>query len=86
MKHARDDDSRIQDPAGLIPADEPVFLIRGQDLAGPATLREWCHLARDHGASDAIIDKVLAQARAMEEWQRSVARKVPDLPTEGALP
>ena len=31
MKHARDDYNRIQDPAGLIPADEPVFLLRGQD-------------------------------------------------------
>ena len=31
MKHARNDYDRIQDPAGLIPADEPVFLLRGQD-------------------------------------------------------
>ena len=29
MKHARDDYNRIQDPAGKIPEDEPVFLLRG---------------------------------------------------------
>lgn len=31
MKHARDDYNRIQDPAGKIPADEPVFLLRARD-------------------------------------------------------
>ena len=36
MKHARSDyQARIQDVAGLIPADEPVFFIRGQDKAAP---------------------------------------------------
>lgn len=33
MKHAREDYNRIQDPAGLIPDGEPVFLIRGKDIA-----------------------------------------------------
>jgi len=31
MIHARTDYDRIQDPAKLIPDDEPVFLLRGQD-------------------------------------------------------
>lgn len=79
MKHARDDYDRIQDPAGKIPANEPVFLIRGQDLAGPDTLREWCRLAHKNGASNDIINRVLDQANAMEKWQREVARKTPDL-------
>jgi len=79
MKHARADYDRIQDPSGKIPADEPVFLIRGQDLAAPDTLREWCRLAHKAGASNDIINKVMDQARAMEAWQRQVARKTPDL-------
>ena len=41
MIHARDDYNRIQDPAGLIPADEPVFLLRGQDPAAPNTVDRW---------------------------------------------
>lgn len=79
MKHARADYDRIQDPSGEIPDDEPVFLVRGQDLAGPDTLRKWCCLAHKLGASNEIIAKVLDQARAMEKWQRETARKVPDL-------
>jgi hypothetical protein len=39
MRHARADYDRIQDPDGLIPQDEPVFLIRGQDRAAPAMER-----------------------------------------------
>lgn len=30
MLHAREDYNRFQDPEGLIPDDEPVFLLRGQ--------------------------------------------------------
>ena len=41
---------RIQDPAGLIPADEPVFLLRGQDAYAPSTLRHWAALCRAAGA------------------------------------
>jgi HSP20 family protein len=41
MQHARDDYDRIQDPSGLIPDDEPVFLQArsarvGQEEGGPA--------------------------------------------------
>lgn len=80
MKHARDDYDRIQDPAGLIPEGEPVFLIRGQDAAGPQTLRCWADLAHDLGADDAIVKAALHQANAMEDWQRKMASKTPDLP------
>jgi hypothetical protein len=48
-------------------------------LAAPDTLREWCRLAHKAGASNDIINKVMDQARAMEAWQRQVARKTPDL-------
>jgi len=81
MKHARDDYNRIQDPANLIPADEPVFLIRGQDVAGPQTLRCWADLASDMGADEAIVRAALRQAHKMEEWQRSKAKKTPDMPS-----
>lgn len=39
MKHARPDYDRIQDPAGIIPEDEPVFLLRGQDRYAAPQLR-----------------------------------------------
>ena len=79
MKHAREDYNRIQDPEGKIPEDEPVFLIRGQDLAGPQTLREWARVAEAYGASEEICNKALAHADAMIEYQRKTRHKVPDL-------
>lgn len=80
MKHARKDYDRIQDPEGKIPENEPVFLIRGQDLAAPETLRAYAMEAHRKGASQLIIDATLRQAREMEQWQREVARKTPDMP------
>lgn len=80
MKHARADYDRFQDPAGLIPADEPVFLVRGQDVAAPATLRAWTRIAADHGADADILDRVRRHADSMEDWQQTRAFKVPDVP------
>jgi len=74
MKHARADYDRIQDPAGLIPDDEPVFLIRGQDLAAPDTLRAYAMNAHVAGAANDIVMATLDQARAMEQWQRERAQ------------
>ena len=79
MKHARADYNRIQDPACKIPDGEPVFLIRGQDKAGPATLRAYASVVSKYGAADDILAAVLRQADAMEEWQRTHNSKVPDL-------
>lgn len=80
MRHARPDYNRFQDPAGLIPVDEPVFLIRGQDIAAPITLRYWATAARHHGASQDIIDLVVEHAQEMERWQLAHGAKTPDLP------
>lgn len=44
MIHARKDYDRIQDPDGVIPLDEPVFLVRGQDPVGYLVVREWAQL------------------------------------------
>lgn len=50
MFHARADyQSRIQDSAGLIPAREPVFLIRGQDKAAIPAAEAWCAAAEAEG-------------------------------------
>lgn len=82
MRHARTDYDRIQDPSGKIPEKEPVFLLRGQDLAAPATLRHYATTAHAMGASPDLVASVLAHARDMEEWQRRIARKVADMPSD----
>lgn len=81
MKHARPDYDRIQDPAGLIPEGEPVFLIRGKDQAGPDAVRAWAHYARRLGASQEILTAAMEQAKRMEAWQTLYESKVPDMPT-----
>lgn len=79
MKHAREDYNRIQDPEGKIPENEPVFLIRGQDLAAIPTLRYYMMAAVKVGAKQDVVDTVFDHIKLMEEWQREVARKTPDL-------
>jgi hypothetical protein len=82
MKHARPDYDRIQDPAGLIPEDEPVFLLRGQDIFAPGAIREWAFIAESDGAAPEIVQKARDQAKLMEVWQRKRRQKIPDLPYE----
>lgn len=77
MKHARADYDRIQDPAGLIPDDEPVFLLRAQDRFAATLLRMYKMLLFLAGIVGPIADAVSQQADAMDAWP---TKKTPDLP------
>jgi hypothetical protein len=79
MKHARPDYNRIQDPAGLIPENEPVFILRGQDKNAPLTVRYWARQARLNGADEKIVEAAMSQADTMDEWQRDHTSKIPDM-------
>lgn len=80
MRHARKDYNRIQDPAGLIPEKEPVFLLRGQDLCAPATLAFYATEVRRLEGNEEIADMVEGWAIEMLHWQDKVKCKMPDLP------
>ena len=84
MKHARDDyNSRIQDLAGLIPDDEPVFLLRGQDKCAADTVRWWAAQAELINASAEIVEIARGQACLMDLWcYNHRGGKVPDLPAK----
>ena len=82
MKHARQDYDRIQDPAGLIPENEPVFLLRGQDRLAPDLLRQWAHRLLENGGSGVMAEMVMKQANAMLDWQDKNKKKLPDLPPQ----
>lgn len=84
MKHAREDYNRIQDPAGLIPVDEPVFLLRGQDILAPDLLVEWADRLEEAAGmrSHEMAKMVRKQAEAMRIWQEEHKSKIPDLPKE----
>lgn len=83
MKHARKDyNGRVVDLAKKIPEDEPVFLLRAQDVAAPDTVEYWEILARRAGARKNITDAAKNQAEAMREWQREHGMKIPDMPQD----
>lgn len=80
MKHARPDYARFQDPAGKIPADEPVFLLRGQDVLAADTVRAYARAAWAAGRKE-IGDICADWAETMDNWRTKIGGgKLPDLP------
>lgn len=75
MKHARSDYDRIQDPAGKIPVDEPVFLLRGQDKLAAEVVAFYARRARDYGLSE-IAQLSEDHAQKMRDWP---VHKTPDI-------
>lgn len=81
MIHAREDyNRRIQDSENIIPEDEPVFLLRGQDALAPSILLDWASRLRSLGGDPDMVDLVREQAHRMIFWQNENGVKVPDLP------
>lgn len=80
MKHARPDYERFQDPAGLIPDDEPVFLIRGQDIIAADVLNFYADELDDKGGDVDMVEMVRKHATAMRLWRK---HKMPDMPDGG---
>jgi hypothetical protein len=76
MRHAREDYERFQDPANIIPDEEPVFLIRGQDKNASMVLRFWAFLAIKSGVNPEMVNRVLVHADKMDEWN---THKTPDM-------
>ncbi len=63
----------------IIPADEPVFLIRGQDAVGGDAVRAWATLAEAAGAHFDICQVARQHAALMDQWPK---KKLPDMPQE----
>lgn len=88
MKHARDDYQNIQEivtngTVRRIPADEPVFLLRGQDCLAAETVEFYADRVERSGGDPKIVAASREQARKMRQWPK---HKMPDLPntTEGS--
>lgn len=85
MKFGRDDyTERIKDTAGLIPEDEPCFLIRGTDPMAEKLIRMWAEFHASRQADQDIVDNAVAHAVYIRQWQREHPDKVhpPDMPKE----
>jgi len=79
MIHARDDYNRIQDPAGNIGEDEPVFLIRARDRVSVEAVRQWADLHVSAGGDPTLRDLAYDHAEKMFEWQKKNGCKLADL-------
>lgn len=84
MRHARKDYNRIQDPAGLIGEDEPVFLLRAQDELAPNVVRRWAQSLERAGGDPRTVARAMRWALEMEEWQDRNRSKIPDVPEGGS--
>lgn len=81
MKHASKKYQYVQpskSKENKIPQDEPVFLIRGQDILGPMMLRNYASTLEAMGGSLAIVSEIRAQAQNMETWQIRHGGKLAD--------
>lgn len=76
MKHARADYDRIQDPAGLIPEDEPVMLFRAQDKHFNKVLEYYRHLVHTDNGDPRIITAINEHLVLSDAWP---VKKAPDL-------
>ena len=71
MRHGRED-TYLTD----IPDEEPVLVIRAQDICGAAAARRYADLLVDVHADPAMIEQVRRHADEMEAWP---VKKLPDL-------
>jgi hypothetical protein len=63
---------------GLVGEDEPVFIVRGMDIAAPATIEAWAEVALLYGAHPAIADQAGRWAERVREWQRRHGAHAPN--------
>jgi len=86
MRHARSDYNRFQDPYGLIPEDEPVFLLRGKDkYAAEAVMLYADNILRDELATPearAIAERALEWSNNMRQYGIDHGVDYPDMPSD----
>jgi hypothetical protein len=77
MKHLHEKFDRIQDPAGKIGEDEPVFLLRAKDIFMPKMLRAYGGHLQEFG-NHTMANEIFEFARDIEKWQNKNGCKMPD--------
>jgi hypothetical protein len=60
--------------------DEPVFILRAQDILAPKVVVRWAHLAEQAGSPHDKVRGALQVAKQMADWQANNQHrvKVPD--------
>jgi len=60
--------------------NEPVFLIRAQDIVSVPAVRAWAELHKAAGGDEKLYFMALKHADLMEAWQQTYRTKCADLP------
>ena len=78
MLHSREDYNRFlsQDPSGKIHPEEPVFLIRAQDVVSGDAVRAWAELHERARGSLELARSAREHAAKMDAWPQ---KKLADL-------
>jgi hypothetical protein len=85
MLHARSDyNEEVQCSPDFIPEDEPVFLLRGQDIHAWRTVMYYGRTLEGDGADPRMVASVFAQADKMRAWAQAKG-SFPDVPEDVAL-
>ena len=56
--------------------DEPVFILRAQDVVALETVRNWIESAEDAGTDEAKLQQAEEHAEAFVAWQEAHPEKV----------
>jgi hypothetical protein len=76
MLHARRDYQDLEALDKKIPKNEPVFILRGQDLAAADTVRFYAQRNAELNGSAELTKSALRHAALMEAWPK---KKLADL-------
>ena len=65
---------------GRAALDEPVFILRAQDVLAPRVVVRWAHLAEQAGTPQDKVQGALQLAKQIADWQANNQHcvKVPD--------
>jgi hypothetical protein len=59
--------------------DEPIFVLRAQDVFAPGVVRQWAYrVSTEIGKDHPKVKDALEVAKAMEKWQNKKGSKIPD--------
>lgn len=72
----------IPDGAGVVEigADEPLFLLRAQDILAADMVRAWAKRLEQLGGDHNAIEHARRRADVMDGWRREFGGQIPDLP------
>jgi hypothetical protein len=76
MLNARKDYQDLEALDKRIPKNEPVMLVRGQDLAGPDTMRYWARRNAELGGNAELTKTAIQHAQKADHWPK---KKLADL-------